>query len=299
MAPAIGMGPAARMLDATRLHLQHGPIDLIIEAWGPDRLQALRQAEARFQTVLTGLVAELAGLRLPLRNPIRAAQGRAEQVPFLDPTARRMAAAVAPFETFITPMAAVAGSVADEVLAAMTAGTRLDKAYVNNGGDIAFYLGEGASLTAAIHDGRDAGRVRLDRDQPARGLATSGWRGRSHSLGIANAVTVVARSAAMADAAATLIANAVDLPGHAAISREPARALAPDSDLGERQVTVGVGALRPAEIAAALDAGCRVATGFRRRGLIDAAALFLGGQTALVGQMNRIGESQDARLHIA
>ena len=34
---------------------------------------------------------------------------------------------------------------------------------------------------------------------PHRGVATSGWRGRSHSLGIADSVTVVARNAAAAD----------------------------------------------------------------------------------------------------
>ena len=50
-----------------------------------------------------------------------------------------------------------------------------------------------------------------------RGIATSGWRGRSFSLGIADAVTVLAATAAEADAAATVIANAVDLPGHPAI----------------------------------------------------------------------------------
>ena len=41
---------------------------------------------------------------------------------------------------------------------------------------------------------------------PVRGVATSGWRGRSHSLGIADSVTVLAATAAMADAAATVIA---------------------------------------------------------------------------------------------
>ena len=81
------------------------------------------------------------------------------------------------------------------------------------------------------------------RSQPVRGIATSGWRGRSFSLGIADAVTVLADRAAMADAAATIIANAVDLPGHPGVVRVPARDLAPDSDLGDRLVTQGVGEL--------------------------------------------------------
>ena len=80
----------------------------------------------------------------------------------------------------------------------------------------------------------------ISRD-PVRGIATSGWRGRSFSLGIADAVTVLAATAAKADAAATIIANAVDLPNHAAITRVPAREIAPDNDLGERLVTRAVG----------------------------------------------------------
>jgi ApbE superfamily uncharacterized protein (UPF0280 family) len=114
-------------------------------------------------------------------------------------------------------------------------------------------------------------------------VATSGWRGRSFSLGIADAVTVLARDGAAADAAATLIANAVDLPGHTAIVRRPARELTPDSDLGDRPVTVAVARLDPAEAAAALESGHAVAEAFRSRGWIVAAALFLQNQTRTSG----------------
>jgi hypothetical protein len=178
-------------------------------------------------------------------------------------------------------MAAVAGSVADEMLAAMVAGRDLDRAYVNDGGDIAIHLAPGQSMRLAVagtgHDFAD--RVEIDAASPVRGIATSGWRGRSFSLGIADAVTVLARCGAEADAAATIIANAVDLPGHPAVSRKPANELAPDSDLGGRLVTVGVGPLAPAEIAQALEAGLAVAEDLRRRGLIEGAALFLKGES--------------------
>ena len=110
------------------------------------------------------------------------------------------------------------------------------------------------------------------------GIATSGRQGRSFSLGIADSVTVLARDAAGADAAATLIANAVDLPGHPAIRRTPARALDPDSDLGDRPVTTAVGPLEPDEVAAALAAGRACAEAMRRRGLIHDAALMLRGR---------------------
>ncbi|MDG4853179.1 MULTISPECIES: UPF0280 family protein [unclassified Mesorhizobium] len=275
-------GPQAHWLaDGRRLHLNHGPIDLIVEAFGDaaERRAACAQAVARFQTILTELVEELPELRRP-----------ASLTPsvFAGPTARRMEAAVAPLaESFITPMAAVAGSVADEVLAALLAGRRLERAYVNNGGDSAIHLGKGGTITLAIagtgHGMAD--RITIRAEDGVRGVATSGWRGRSFSLGIADAVTVLARTGAEADAAATLIANAVDLPGHPAVHRVPARDLSPDSDLGERLVTQDVGGLAPGEAARALDNGLAVAEDFRRRGLIAASALFLAGQTRISGSV--------------
>jgi hypothetical protein len=213
-----------------------------------------------------------------------------------------MEAAVAPLaERFITPMAAVAGSVADEVLAATLAGRRLDRAYVNNGGDSAIHLCNGESMTLAIagtgHGMAD--RITIRAGDGVRGIATSGWRGRSFSLGVADAVTVLARNGAEADAAATLIANAVDLPGNPAIGRVPARDLAPDSDLGEMLVTQSVGALAPGEVARALDNGLAVAEDFRRRGLIAASALFLAGQSRISGSVALAAPNKHAQEEFA
>jgi len=275
-------GPQAHWLqDGKRLHLNHGPIDLIVEVFGEvqECRRAYEQAVARFQTVLPELVEELPALRQPAASRPRA---------FVGPTARRMEAAVAPLaEKFITPMAAVAGSVADEILGALLAGRKLGRAYVNNGGDSALHLDAGQSMTLAIAGTGHglADRITIRAEDGVRGVATSGWRGRSFSLGIADAVTVLAKTGAEADAAATLIANAVDLPGHPAIRRVPARELAPDSDLGDRLVTREVGRLSPAEIATALDSGLAVAEDFRRKGLVAASALFLAGQTRISGSM--------------
>ena len=274
-------GPQAHWLpDGRRLHLNHGPIDLVVEAFGDAvEVQAsCEQAVARFQTILPELVEELPDLRRP---------ASAAQRSFAGPTARRMEAAVSPLaERFITPMAAVAGSVADEILAAMVSGRKLERAYVNNGGDSALHLAPGQSMRLAIAGTGHglADRVLVRAEDSVRGVATSGWRGRSFSLGIADAVTVLAPSGAAADAAATLIANAVDLPGHPAVKRQPAVELAPDSDLGARLVTVEVAMLSPRETAQALQAGVIVAEDYRRRGLITAAALFLNGATAFAGK---------------
>ncbi len=142
------------------------------------------------------------------------------------------------------------------------------------------------------------GSALLEATQPVRGIATSGWRGRSFSLGIADAVTVLADHAAMADAAATIIANAVDLPGHASIARMPARELAPDNDLGDHCVTQAVGVLSPSEVSSALDAGLNIATTLLSEGLIRAAALHLRGQTRMLGsplQLISQGQTIDNR----
>jgi uncharacterized protein len=298
--------------DGRRLHLHHGPIDLIVEAWGaPGEVAAgYGQAVARFGTVLSELVGELP----LLREPVGAS------CPLRGTTARRMWRATAGhLPRFVTPMAAVAGAVADEVLASMVRGRDLRRAYVNNGGDIALYFpparsresgnpvgggenlwglacagtsGDGIScagesfrvgLVVDPGDPRVPGAIEVTHDMPVRGVATSGRHGRSLSLGIADSVTVLAANAAEADAAATLIANAVDLPGHPAVRREPARALDPDSDLGDRLVTVDVGQLSCAEIDAALAAGAETAEDMIDNGLLHAAVLVLGRQVRLAG----------------
>jgi ApbE superfamily uncharacterized protein (UPF0280 family) len=260
---------AARLPDG-RLHLQHGPIDLVIEAFGvgDEAERAYRQAIDRFGDILPTLVRELPMLRRPVGDARPLPQG---------PVARRMAAAVWPYrDIFITPMAAVAGAVADEVLGAMRTGRSLDKAYVNNGGDIAFHLGPGHSLRAGIFARALDGAVELTDDRPVRGIATSGWRGRSFSLGIADSATVLATTAAAADAAATVVANAVNID-HPAIERLPARGLDPDSDLLDLPVTVAVGPLPPALAAEALDRGAAEARRLCQLGRIEGAALSLQG----------------------
>lgn len=277
-------GPVAARLPDGRLHLQHGPIDLVIAAWGEnDEIRlAYGQAWDRFQDVLQALVDELPGLRTPVGAVYPLFRG---------PVARRMAAAVWPHRAvFVTPMAAVAGAVADEILTALRADRTLRKAYVNNGGDIAIWLATGESLRAGVVADVDAPAIdavaTIGAGAGIGGLATSGWRGRSQSFGIADAVTVLAEDAAAADAAATLAANAVNID-HPAIKRRPASAVQDDSDLGDRLVTVAVDALPVAAINAALDNGTRVAESMRRQGLIRAAYLTLQGQVRSVGAAAR------------
>jgi ApbE superfamily uncharacterized protein (UPF0280 family) len=279
---------ASLLPDGRRLHLQHGPIDLVIEAWGApaEVAMAYRQAVAAFQSVLPDLVSELHLLRqaLPRTDVKPAAQGA---------IALRMIEACWPHrDAFITPMAAVAGAVADHVLQALLAGRDLTKAYVNNGGDIAVWMRQGqmldCGLVTDLRHPQLAGVMHLTSEMKVGGIATSGapskgQGGRSFSLGIADAVTVLARNAATADAAATIIANAVDLPDHPLIGRTPADSIDPDSDLGQRLVTTSVPVLSSHDVALALEHGRQVAEDLCRSGMILAAILALQEEISLCG----------------
>lgn len=275
----------ALLPDGRRLHLQDGPIDLVIEACG-DRAE-VEIAYAAAAESFTGLLDRLCGELPELRR--RAAAG----IPGLKGVvARRMHAAVAPYADthFITPMAAVAGAVAEDVLDAMTRVATLTRAYVNNGGDIALHLSSGQQFTVGLVVYVDpptlAGRTVINADSEVRGIATSGRHGRSFSLGIADAVTVLARTASQADAAATMIANAVDLPDHPGIARVPACEIQPDNDLGERLVTRDVAPLTHDEVMMALERGAAYARELLSRGLIEGATLCLQGGMQVVAPIH-------------
>ena len=276
---------AAWLADGHRRHLQHGPIDLIISVDGSaaECRRAIDQAEARFAHILDELVAELTLLRHPVRHHPSVPETVSGSV-----AQRMMTAVKAHAEScFVTPMAAVAGAVADEVLAALLAGRTLTRAAINNGGDIALWLAPGQvftiGLAASPRQPTLIAHMQLSSARKIGGVASSGWDGRSHSLGIADMVTVLAPSAAAADVAATLIANAVDLPASAKIHRRPACTLSPDSDLGDRPVTTAVERLTKTERSIALGGGQKLAESMLENGQIIAAGLVLQGQLATVG----------------
>jgi uncharacterized protein len=274
-------GATSRMLeDGRRLHLQHGPIDLVIEAFGQpsEVVRAYMQAEQRFADVLEDLVMELDAIRTPVGSTFPQFKG---------PVARRMADAVWPHRhVFITPMAAVAGAVADTVLDAMLRGRVLERAYVNNGGDIALHLTPGTKFETGIVADQDAPAIdavaTIMADQPIRGIATSGWRGRSFSLGIADAATILAKDAATADAAATMVGNAVTVD-HRAVTRAAANSIDDDTDLGGLLAVTAVGALPAEAIEAALDSGACEAERLIAAQLIHGAFLALQGRVRTIG----------------
>jgi uncharacterized protein len=273
--------PSAHVLQGNRLHLNHGPIDLIIRAEGRDTeiTGAYMAAIDRFQNILGELANELVELRKPLKNLEPDLQSS---------VAKRMAKACWPHRAvYITPMAAVAGSVADEIRDVMLAASPdLQTVFVNNGGDIALHVGEGATLkvglVAELAKAKPDGAIVINHASLIRGIATSGWRGRSFSRGVADAVTVLAGSAAEADAAATMIANAVDVISPA-IERATASSLDPDSDLGDILVTTHVGSLSQEENKEAIATGDRVGLSLLTVELISGYFIALQGEIRMSG----------------
>ena len=279
-----------------RLHLQHGPIDIIAHVDAPEevRKRLYSTASHRFSTVLEELVAEMDLLKQPWSADLPDSKGG---------IAQKMCFAVRGSDIFVTPMAAVAGAVADEMLETMlfeaqkpdSCVEHIHRMYVNNGGDIAFWLNTGESFSIGVVDNPGIpelnARVSLAYESPVRGIATSGWRGRSLSLGIADAVTVLAGSAATADAAATLIANDVnvDYPG---IIKRPASEVKDESDLGMLPVTVDVPPLPVDQISEALKRGAQTAGNFIRTGKIEAAYLSLQKQTLVVENNLKKGSNE-------
>ncbi|PKO66130.1 MAG: hypothetical protein CVU22_16970 [Betaproteobacteria bacterium HGW-Betaproteobacteria-16] len=281
------MSAERQALPGQRWHFQHGPIDIVIGADGEaSAVQAAHEAAwLRFTTVLDELVCELPELRQPVGDRCGLA----------GPVARRMWQACQPYRAgFVTPMAAVAGSVAQELIEHY-ARPGIQRAWVNNGGDVALHLAPGESIrvglfadlarfdaAAAVLPLQVDGHMTVHATLPVRGVATSGWRGRSFSLGIADSVTVLARTAAQADVAATLIANAVNVPD-ARIERRPANELRHDTDLGDRPVTFHVPPLDQAAVLRAVRAGQRMARELQASDLIWSAIIVCQGWSATAG----------------
>jgi len=293
------MNPQRSKLPNGQQHFAWGPIDLVIGAQAElhhqeDLIeQAHDNAWKRFQHILPELISELS----TLKQSVRAGTHN----PLIGTIARSMWQACQPFlPDFITPMAAVAGAVADEIIKNYQI-DGIGKAWVNNGGDIALHLAPNQTIPIGIctdsYRARDHiqnwgtfnldGQLTISYKDPVRGIATSGWQGRSFSMGIADSVTVMARTAACADAAATIIANAVNVDD-VRIIRRKACDVKDDSDLGESLITTHVPTLEFEVIEHALENGLIVAQALKDQGLIWGAIL------SCQQQINYVNDKSDS-----
>lgn len=272
--------PRLLPLGPDRLRVEWGPVSLVLAArWAgappPDGLEAGGRGALEF-------LEELAAYRRLLAADVRRIRNPAA----LPASVRSLVEAARPFAgEFVTPLAAVAGAVADRV-ADLLAERGAAWAVVSNGGDVALRLAPGEAASVGLVPRVDAAepvvQVQVTAEDGVGGAATSGFGGRSHTLGIADAVTVFAERAAPADAAATIAANAVDVDSPA-VTRLPAEELDPETDLRGLRVTRAVGPLTRGEIDRALDRGAAWVRTRVEEGLVRGAVLSLQGHWRTVG----------------
>jgi len=183
----------------------------------------------------------------------------------------------------LTPMAAVAGTIADEV-ADFLFERGMTKVVVDNGGDVAIRADRDAPVTVGIRpdvsDRTLSHVIGLDSDLQSYGVATSGLGGRSLTRGIASAATVVARTASLADAAATAVANASFLEDEQ-ILRRPAEELDPYTDIPGLDITVKVGSLSEEKKSMAVSKAIRRAEELVRREVILGAFVAVQGKVEM------------------
>ncbi len=214
---------------------------------------------------------------------------RIKNTSLLTPVARKMIEAVKAInpET-LTPMAAVAGAVAEELKEYLQEGD-LEFISVNNGGDAAIHNGRKKPVTISIGD------IRTNTPTPYVltvehwndfGVATSGFGGRSFTLGLANVVTIVAPSAPLADAAATYICNQTNVPDES-IVRQKAAEIDPLTDIPEEMVTVHIGELPRRKVRKALACGRAAAERLKAEGRINEALILLQGEMATTIEPNK------------
>ena len=264
---------SATVLAGGNVLAESGPMRLVISAGIGKVVQtqmALRAAEESF-----GFLERVAAHRISLGRQYRECRDRIQ-----DPLVLKMISSVVAIgDEDLTPMAAVAGTLADAV-ADFLFERGMTKVVVDNGGDVAIRADREEPVTVGIrpdvNDRAVSHVIGLDPDLRTHGVATSGLGGRSLTRGIASAATVVARTASLADAAATAVANASFLED-AQVWRRRAEELDPYTDIAGLDVTVRVGPLSEEKKSQALAQAIQKAEDLVRREVILGAFVAVQG----------------------
>jgi len=226
---------------------------------------------------------EVLGLLAGFRHLITQKVDRAATGDSLPPVVGKMLSVARRFDDpTITPLIAVAGAGADEVADFITGRQHVGKVVVNNGGDIAVRIKNQEIVKIGIKTDVSEKAIShvmtVGTKSGIGGVATSGFGGRSFTMGVANAAVAVARDAISADVAATLIGNAANVKSRA-VSRDMAKNLYHATDIPNHLVTTGIGGLTKSEIDEAINAGRRKAETFQNMGLIIGAIVAVKDRT--------------------
>jgi len=259
------------LIDVETVLAECGPMRLAIRAWKDNRpQQELGRQAAEVSFTYLEAVAKHQAVLSKLAEDIQSLPE--------DDLAKRMVESVrAVGDIDLTPMAAVAGTIADAV-ADWLFNRGSTKVVVDNGGDISIRIAANETVAVGIRPqitSLDLSHVaNLDDRQPSWGVTTSGRGGRSFTRGIASAVTVIADNASIADAAATSIANACFVEDDS-IVQIPAEQMDLNTDLKGVNVTVDVGLLSPGKKIQAVQTALSKADTLCRQKLIVGALVAL------------------------
>ena len=265
-----------------RLYLEYGPTNLVVEAVHKDKQKIYNYIIKNIDQMLSELSLELSKLREKTK----------ESTKFNSQIAKKMNDATKIFlPRFITPLASVAGAISETLLDEILSKFDLEKIYINNGGDAAIFLKKKQKLKFLVAS-TNSFLITLEGDNCKYGIATSGWKGRSFSMGIADSVTTIAKSSAIADAAATVIANDTDIKNHKNIKKQEASKIDEYSDLKNKLVTTYVGELSLNDIQKSLKNGVMTAKRLIKKNIILTALLNIKENYVYVGKKFDIKETK-------
>ena len=227
------------VIDDESVLVECGPMRLIIRAWNKTQPQLSLARRAAEESI--SYLERIARCRSLLSRPWPRIKDLCD-----DELAQRMVTSVKTIgDGDLTPMAAVAGTIADAA-ADWLFEQGLTKVIVDNGGDIAIRLARGERATVGVRPNVGSRFIShvisLDSNRSAWGVTTSGMGGRSFTRGIASAVTVLADNASVADAAATAVANSCFVEDKGVLQLA-AEKIDPNSDLTGTLITTEVGPL--------------------------------------------------------
>jgi len=255
------------------MYLEIGPASLVVIGEKDGRPYDFDRV--RVENMIRVIMEEIRNC-LPI---LKQKANRIKKSRFLPDVAKKMVMAAQLIDgATLTPMSAVAGAVADSVIDHFR-NEGLDFMSVNNGGDISILNSSRRLVRVGIGDikqNKPISRVLSVEGLNEFGMATSGFGGRSFTLGLADSVTVVAENGATADAAATHICNCTSVATDRVVRRK-ASEIDPLTDIGDEYVTVSIGQLNDKLIATALDNGLTIAANMKKQQMIYDAVIDLRG----------------------
>ena len=274
------------LIEDDKLFIENGPTNIIAEAFSSEKKEIYNLICEYSSKFLKDLSLEIEKLKKPTSQKNK----------FVSDIANTMFEATKLFlPNFVTPMASVAGSISELLLLKVLEKFKVNKIYINNGGDISLYISKNEKFNFSI-SGKTVCVIEYSDIAGFGGIATSGWKGRSFSMGIADSVTVIAEKASVADAAATIIGNYIDLKNSNKVKKTAANNLYEETDLNDKLITVSVENLTENEIRQAMSKGRNISEHYISKNLIKSVIINLQDNILILGHKFNIKFNKKIKL---